>query len=222
MQQVFSIELVQFSIPLTIAPTWIGRVSVFQAILNGGVLILNNTETNTLTDIRITSEDGLSSDIIRSDLDRALLTLFGSPQQVTVSGFTPDTLELQRILLEDDIQERFALLTGPVINDTNYEVKWIFLNDLDKANALTTMVVENKGTPGSYASVEFLYGTGANKDNQTSRVWGFPPDVDSTPTASPEYGARPSAPLQFSQFRYININIEEAPEFKPICKDIYN
>lgn len=222
LQQVFSIELVQYSIPHSTAPTWIGKLDYSQVFRDNGVVVLNSTPTNTLTDILITTEDGLSSAILKSDSDQNVaygyIFFLFFHTKTSISGFRPAQISVQRNLLERDIEGRFILLDHPVINESNYEVKWVYLNDLDEANDITTMVVENKGTPGSYATVEYLYATGTSKHNQTSRVWGFPPGVNSTPTASPENGARPSFPPTFTQFRYINVNLEEAPEFSPLAR----
>ena len=230
LQQVFSIELVQYSFPRTITNTWVGIVDTNNTRRNDGVLELNSTKTNVQTDIRITSEDGLSSIILHSNLDLGIFfpvpATFPNNAVFTFSGQTPEELIpipgklSQREVSQFDIEARFALSTDSVLNSTNYTVEWVYLNDVDKANEIQTMIVSNNG-PATYATVEFLYGTGANKENQTSRVWGFPPGVDSTPTTeqTPNLnGARPSAPLQFTQFRYMNIYLEEAPEFRPFAR----
>ena len=210
---VFSIELVQYDVPYAITPTWLGTYDYYEMLALGRVN-KRNTSSNMDADIRITDETGAHTITFRTTMDPALF--FGT-LLFPASGSSSDTPFSDFLLIA---QEYFAQQTHPVLNSTNYEIVYpsFPITDLDEANNIRTMYCEKLAAPGTYAPLELLFGTGAHRGSQASRPLGFVPGVDTIPDIQYNYGAHPSFSSNPRPFRYINIYLEEPPEFQPFAR----
>jgi hypothetical protein len=206
-QNVISIELVDFCVPRMVAPTFLDRFDYFR-FLKSGVVEETAADSNTVTDIRFTSEDGLSTLDLVSDMARPLdLSL-----EIIPTAGTP--LDEVRIVLYFalDVVARLTIAAHPVLNETNYTFA------VTSRNGATPMLatLENASTPGSFATVQFRYETGPNHMRQTSEVFGFRPNLDTEPGTN--NGAEAPFSVNPYPWRYLDVHLAEAAELRPFAR----
>jgi hypothetical protein len=204
-QDVVAIELVDCNIPRLIAPTFIDRYDFF-SFLKTGVVRDTGRSSNTFTDVRLTSDDGLHQLEFSGDMARPLnLTTI-----IPTAGTPLDEVRIAAYFA-NDLQARFTLAAHPVLNPVNYTLSV----QLSPENTLL-ITLENAAVPGSFGTVELLFGTGPNRLRQSAEVLGFRAGVDTTPGTN--NGAEAPFLINPVPFRYVDVNLKEAQELAPLAR----
>lgn len=205
-QQVFSIELVQYSIPRNVVSTYLGQVDTFRAIREG-VTTLANTQSNMVVDMKLVDETGTQSVILTGTLD---------PLPGTGLSYSGGRLNLPEEIRQatfDMLSVALSNSTHPLLNNTNYNIE-VVLDD----NNIMTITAPNQFAL-TYANVELLFGSGPNRLKQSSVPMGFPPFQDTgSGMAVNNLGALGSFAVNLHPFRYLDVSIREANEFKPVAR----
>jgi hypothetical protein len=206
LQQVFSIELVQYSIPRNIASTFLGQFDSLKS-LRTGAQERNNTGSNMRVDIELVDETGTQRTVLEATMDPIETLGF------SLSGLKFLIAEQAVVAWVGVITEALVNSTHPVLNSTNYSVAF----DLDD-NDRVTVTFPNTG-PATFARARILNGTGPNRSNQSSIPMGFIPDKDGAdPVASNDYGISGEFTINLDPFHYLNLYVKEVPEFQPLAR----
>ena len=209
-QEVFSIELVNFTIPRTMTPTFLGKIDQF-ALWKTGVIVYVPQNSNMLYDLRIENETRTSSLLVSGGLDPGFLFLgLGT---VVWSGFPLDQLVMTLAFLFDlSVRFQLAVFGDPVFGTGSWGIGAGF-----DQNFQLFMGLENSAPiPPTYGYVSALFRTGPNKDNQISIPLGFTPDVDQINDGSEDRNAL-WAPymLNPTPFTYVDVFLAQAAENEP-------
>ena len=208
-QEVFSIELVNFTIPRIMTPTLLGRYDQFD-LWRTGVILEIPQNSNMLYDLRISDETKSNSLILSGGLDPGIVLGFAA---VIYSGFPLDQESLF-IAFYFDLLSRFsnAVASNPVFGGGNYTINI----GGDQNYQIFFELENNVAVPTTYGFVDILFGTGPNKDNQMSIPLGFQPFLDQQGDPN-NTNNRLRAPymMNISQFTYIDVNLAQASENTP-------
>jgi hypothetical protein len=113
-----------------------------------------------------------------------------------------------------DVISLFALAGHPVLNFVNYTM----VNAFEPGTMKLTMYLENNFVPGSYGTIQFLYGTGKNREKQTSGVFGFKYGEDTPVLAANNFGIKADFMSNTFPYRYIDIETRETDEYNPLAR----
>ncbi len=212
LQDVFSIELVQFNVLKTTIPTFYGTMDMSQAREDEG-LVLGTSGSNMVTDVLIENMSGPETLSFTATLDPLSYFVSGVQRDLPLAG---ETLDKTQIILYFYLAFCYQWFqsTDAVLNSTNYDITL----GGDLADGKFIIYLEDSGAPGTYASVSFLYGTGPNKRNQASQVLGFSKNRDTTPEATTFYGAASEFSVIPKPMVYIDVNSPQTREINPLAR----
>jgi hypothetical protein len=205
-QNVVALELVDFQLPRMLAPTFLDQTDYYY-FLKTGEARASSEGANSVIDVVFTSESGADTLSLTSDLARPLRA---GTEVIPTAGTVLDEIRVAQYL-EYDLYKRLALAAHPVLNNANYLIQ-------ANASRVSTLLVtlENRASPGSFASVRFLFGTGPNRLRQASEVLGFRPYMDTEPATN--NGAEAPFSVNPYPWRYLDVDLAEAAELRPFAR----
>lgn len=207
-QEVFSLELVNYSIPRITTPTLLGEVDIF-SVYRTGALVLVPQNSNMRYDLLIEDELRAASVLIEGSMDPAFF--LGGLALIPTSGLPLD-YDSFLLLFLFDLDARFSLAIAGTFFDPDYQ----FGVNIDNNYRLTLFLVNTAAIPTTYGFISVLFGTGPNRDNQMSIPLGFQPNVDQEPdqTTAENLLVAPYS-LNMTQFVYLDIDLAQASEVSP-------
>lgn len=205
-QNVIGVELKGYTVSPSMAPAFVGK---YPDSVNKPTKVAS--QGNHLWDVRVTHPSGTPVANFTVDLDFLVgeIPLTGRP-------------------IGDDASELLSLMTAGFLlqlyYDPNYAAVWsnfnveVVLYNEDSGRFLFNnqfqLTLRDTIAPFDYATVEFLFGSGPNAGESVATVLGFKQGVDTVPDPVTK-GAYGDFPVNLTPFRYLDVNIQEFPEFKP-------
>ena len=208
LQQVFSLELVQYHMNRAVTPTLLGQLDQFD-VFRTGLVIRIPQNSNMMVDF-LFLDDTLTNELrFFSTLDPGIFFLSVFPW-----GGLPLSVPALWIAFIFDVLFRYAAAAvgDPIFGggaylpeasiDENFLVKWILPNQ----NVI----------PTTYGTINFLFKTGPNRDNQMSIPIGFKPNLDQyADLTDPQRANRSPFTANVRPFTYVDVHLREASEFRP-------
>lgn len=207
-QNVFSIELLNFTVPRLLTPALLGTFDEFN-VHKTGVVTLIPQNSNMRYDIKISDETRANSLIIEGSLDPG----FYFAGQIAWSGVSINTGGLALAWLFD-FNARFLIdvASSPVFGGGKYALGFL----LNQNDQLGIFLENTVAVPTTYGFVDILFGTGPNKDSQMSIPLGFKPFVDQiSDTSQPQNALLAPFRINPNQFTYIDVFLAQAAENSP-------
>jgi hypothetical protein len=218
-QNVIGIELTNYSFDKAMIPTFVGRYKTpypNNVITFSGKLVdtvRNSARGSSTVDIEFADPTGEFTTIL--SFNWAALFLF-SADFLSLTGFLFDSAELVVTLFYFFVAFG-AILTPPVPGFTlaDYDLRSTSVNQNGGENRIN-MWIRVSATPLLKGRVRFLFASGPTQSDSAHAQMGFD-KVDTTPNAVTN-GVVGTYLANVAPFRYLDVNVREFPEFKPLAR----
>lgn len=214
-QNVIGIELINYSFHNAMISTFVGRYKTlfphqFEIYSSGEVIddVRNTVSGSSIVDIELGDPTGVFTTIVSFDW-----------------AFINETFSYAGLLITaDNLASTFyffftlvyypAIPAVPGFDPNDYNLYTNIVNHTD--TGLISMYIQEKLAPFDYGTIRFLFATGPHEADSAYKQMGFD-KVDTTPDPTTN-GVYAPYPMNGTPFRYMNLNIKEFPEFKPLAR----
>ena len=207
-QNVFSLEVVQYNLPRDASATTVGQYQVEDVLYGDTEPRTTSTNTRTLFKAEYPAEVGSPSFQVMSTLDPPAVNV---NQTGPITNYVVPYEYTSALVIGDAVLRAFEAGILPGVA-TSYNL--VSHNTLPGQDPITDYTYEAAG-PTRYGLLSYLYKTGGTRDN-TAIVLGFNPNADAVTAADNHFRGlymRNSKP-----FRYMDVFVEEVPELQPLAR----
>lgn len=216
-QNVVGIELKSYNILNEVAGTYVGRypsLTPLQDLTDGIPLRRSTVAGNMIFDAEITDPDNLTTFILTVDMEgvESIPT-----NGVNINGISQSISDIQ-LAMFFAIPLALLVANDPIVNFFTYTP--VYSNNIANDQDRFTFLLQENAAPNRYATIRLLFKSGPHESDSIHRVLGFD-KVDTIP--DPILGGA-VAPYRINTqpFRYVDVFINEFPEFKPHSRIFLN
>lgn len=208
-QNVFSLEVIQYNLPRDASPTFVGQYQIEDLLY--GDTEPRKTSTNTRTLFRVDYPDEVGTPFwqVMSDMDP--YETGASQTSPTANYVYPYELTEELVLVDAAVRAFFAGLFPTFANP--YTI--VKHNTLPGQGPLTDLTLQTTTGPLRYAQISYLYKTSGIKDNP-GIVLGFNPNKDALTGSDNHF--RGDYMRNSKPYRYMDVFVDEVPELQPLAR----